>query len=205
MAKKKKISGEVPTNGGEQAINYEKPYQMSVKIKGSCDMIFHRWNVEAVEEKSKAKRGSSAKKTDDLDTFVYRDDKGFLVVPGDYLRASMINAAKFKTDPRSPRKSAMDLYKAGFVIINKYSSLGIKDWDYVDRRRMVIQRSAITRSRPAINTGWECEFQIEVLLPEYIGENDLYETIAMAGKVVGIGDSRPTYGRFQIIEYKRME
>jgi hypothetical protein len=200
---KKKIAGEVPTNGAEFLINFEKPFRVNLIIQGTCDIIFHRWNVESIDEQSKSKKGSKLRKSDNIDSFVYRDDQGYLILPGDYLRASIINAAKFKQDPRSPRKSAMDLYKAGFIILNKYASFGIKDWDYVDRRRMVIQKAAITRSRHAINAGWKCEFQIEVLLPEYIDEAGLYETIAMAGKVIGLADSRPTYGRFQIVEFKK--
>jgi hypothetical protein len=43
-----------------------------------------------------------------------------------------------------------------------------------------------------------------VLLPEYIGENDLLDTLNMAGKLCGLGDFRPTYGRFQIIEFKKI-
>lgn len=204
MAKKKtEIGGEVPTNGGNTFIGFSEPYIVKVKLKGSSDLLFHRWNCEAVEAKANAARGSKAKKTDDLETFVYRDEKGNLAIPGEYIRQSIIHAAKYKSDPRSPRKSAMDLFKATIVPLTIYCSLGIKAWDYEDKRRVVIQKNAITRTRPAIKTGWECECDLQVNLPEYVSEELLYEVLNMAGRLVGLADFRPTYGRFNIVEFKK--
>lgn len=201
-AKKEIIGGESPTNGAQKIIEAGIPYIATVKIKGVADYLYHRWNNEAVEEKSKAAKGSKAKKTDDVETYVYRDDEGFLAIPGEQLRMAIIAAAKYRQDPRSPRKSAMDLYKAAIVPLTILCSMPSKDWDYMDRRRVVIQRNSITRQRPALKAGWEAEFDILVNLPEYIQPHDLNETIAMAGKLNGIGDFRPTFGRFQVIEFK---
>ena len=58
-------------------------------------------------EKAKAAKNSKAKKTDNLETYVYRCDNGNLGIPGEYLRGSVINAAKYRQDPRSPRASAV--------------------------------------------------------------------------------------------------
>jgi hypothetical protein len=101
------------TNGAAQAIEFSQPFTVDVTIEGTADLLFHRWNCEAVEEKSKAAKGSKAKKTDNVESYVYRNDDGQLCLPGEYLRQAIIHAAKFRQDPRSPRKSAMDLFKAG--------------------------------------------------------------------------------------------
>lgn len=193
---KKKIGGETPTNGAESLIGFSMPFIINVTLEGTSDLLFHRWNCEAVEAKSSARKGSAAKKTDDLETFVYRDDKGFLCIPGEYIRQSIILAAKFKQDPRSSRKSAMDLYKAGVISLSNISSLGIKDWDYEDKRRVVIQRSAISRIRPAIKLGWSADFEFLINLPEYISKHEFIDVLSSAGKLIGIGDFRPTFGRF---------
>src|SRR6266481_195178 len=84
------------------------PYIAEISIEGSAAFLFHRWSVDGVEAKSKAAKGSKAKKEDDLESYVYRDREGILCVPAEYFRMSVINAAKYKQDPRSPRKSAMD-------------------------------------------------------------------------------------------------
>lgn len=199
--KKEKIGGESPTNGAKELIEIGNPYTVVVEITGSADFLFHRWNNEAVEEKSKAAKGSKAKKTDDLETFVYRNDEGELCIPGEYLRGSICMAAKFKQDPRSPRKSAMDLYKAGVIVLTNLATTNLKDWDYIDKRRVVIQRNAITRSRPALKSGWSVQMEILVNTPEYISKTDLLDTITMAGKLVGVGDFRPTFGRFQVTTF----
>lgn len=191
-----------PSNGGKEQIEMEVPYVAEVTILGTAPLLFHAWNVESVAEKSAAKKGSKAKKEDDVNSYVYRDDKGYLCLPGEYLRMSIINAAKFRQDPRSPRKSAMDLFKAAIISMTALASLGVKDWDYLDRRRVVIQRNAITRSRPAFKEGWKATIQLMCNLPEYIGPAFLNEVITQAGKLVGVGDFRPSFGRFQIVEFK---
>lgn len=189
--------------GGDEpmAIDRSTPYRVEVTIEGTADLLFHRWNCDAVEVKASAAKGSKQKKSDNIESYVYRDEKGFLAMPGEYLRMSVINAAKFQQDPRSPRKSAMDLFKAALVSLTPLASLGVKEWDYEDRRRVVVQRAGITRTRPAMKAGWKVSFIFMVTLPEYVTPQLLNETISTAGRVVGIADFRPTYGRFVVTKF----
>lgn len=189
------------TNGGKQAIEAGLPYLATFELQGSSDMLFHRWNCEAVDEKAKAAKNSKAKKSDDVESYVWRNDAGELCIPGEYVRQSIIHAAKYKQDPRSPRKSAMDLFKAGVVSLTQLATLGTKDWDYLDTRRVTIQRQGINRTRPAMKTGWKAEFELQVLTPEYIDETMLYDVLSMSGRLIGVGDFRPTYGRFNITRF----
>lgn len=199
------IGGESPTNGAADIIESEIPYIAEVTIQGTADLLFHRWNCESVAEKSAAKKGSKAKKEDDVESYVYRDEKNFLCLPGEYLRMSLIGASKFRQDPRSPRKSAMDLFKAAIIAMTPLASLGIKDWSYLDKRRVQIQRNAITRSRPAVKAGWTAKIQLQCNLPEYISPSFLNEVIQQAGKLIGVGDFRPTFGRFQVIQFELID
>jgi len=194
--------GPDPTNGAKDAIEASVPYRVEVTIEGVADLLFHRWNVEAVEEKSKAAKGSKAKKTDDIESYVYRDEKGLLALPGEYLRQSIIHAAKFKQDPRSPRKSAMDLFKAGVVSLTPLAPLGVKEWDYEHKARVMIQRNGVTRVRPALKAGWAANFVFLVTLPEYVGHHLLNAVLADAGRLIGVGDFRPTYGRFNVTSFE---
>jgi hypothetical protein len=190
------------TNGGQEAIESGLPYTVSVTIEGAADFLFHRWNCEAVEEKARAAKGSKAKKSDDLESYVYRDEEGNLCIPGEYLRMAIVAAAKFRQDPRSPRKSAMDLYKASVISLTNLASLGKSEWDYEDKRRVVIQRSGVNRVRPAMRVGWQASFELMVNLPEYVDRNSLRETIEQAGRLIGLGDFRPTFGRFGIVSFR---
>jgi hypothetical protein len=194
--------GPETTNGGKVAIEYAIPYVAAVRIVGVADLLFHRWNVEGVATKARAAKGSKAKKSDDLESYVYRDDTGDLALPGEYLRQAVIHAAKFRQDPRSPRKSAMDLFKAGVVCLTPLASLGARDWDYEDRRRVMIQRNGVTRVRPALRVGWSVSVDLMVNLPEYIPPDALQDVIVNAGRLIGLADFRPTYGRFAVQHFE---
>ncbi len=201
----KRVALAAVSNAAEDIIDLSRPFIAEVVIQGSSDLIFHRWSVSAIAEKAKAAKNSKAKKTDNVESYVWRDDDNNLCLPGEYVRQSIIHAAKFRQDPRSPRKSAMDLYKAAIVSLTNLASLGAKDWDYEDQRRVVIQRAGVNRIRPAMRVGWKAEVQLMVLLPEYIQPMDLQDVLTNAGKLIGVGDFRPTFGRFQIIQFGLQE
>ena len=90
------------TNGGAATIDASQPYRVAVQLTGTADLLFHRWNSQAVDEKAKAAKNSKAKKTDDIESYVYRNDDGHLCIPGEYVRQAVVMAAKFRQDPRSP-------------------------------------------------------------------------------------------------------
>lgn len=192
------------TNGAEYTIELSIPYRAEVQIEGVADLLFHRWNNESVEAKATAAKGSKAKKQDDIESYVYRTPGGNLALPGEYLRQATINAAKYRQDPRSPRKSAMDLFKAAIVSLTPLADLGTAEWDYLDRRRAVVQRNGITRTRPAMLTGWRATFVLMCNLPEYVTPPMLHETITQAGRLVGVGDFRPSYGRFSVQRFEML-
>lgn len=205
MATVIKLDEKQVTNGGEEAISASYPYSVAVTIEGSAAMLFHRWNCDAVEAKAKAAKGSAAKKTDDIESYVYRNEVGELCLPGEYLRQAIIHAAKFRQDPRSPRKSAMDLFKAAVVPLSELASLGVKEWDYEDRRRVTVQRNGITRIRPAMKAGWRCTVELMCNIPEYVDPLLLRQVIDDAGRLIGVGDFRPTFGRFTVANWEILE
>jgi hypothetical protein len=192
------VGGASPSNDAAPDIELAAPTIVTVTIEGTAALLFHRWSVEAVAEKAAAAKGSAAKKSDDVESYVYRDSNGMLCLPGEYVRMSIITAARYRQDPRSPRKSAMDLYKAGVVSLTELASLGVSDWDYLDARRVTVNRAGITRQRPAMNAGWTAEVQFLINTPEYIPPQALHGVLIDAGRLVGVGDFRPTYGRFQV-------
>jgi hypothetical protein len=190
------------TNGAKHAIVFSEPYRRTVTVEGVAPFLFHAWNPEAVKEKGTAAKGSRAKKEDNIESYVVRDDRGGVGIPGEYFRQSMLGAAKFMQDPRSPRKSAVDLYKAGIVMGTELCALGKKTWDYLDQRRVMVQRNGVNRVRPALLKGWRCTFDVEVILPEYIQSDHLIQAIGNAGRLIGVGDFRPTYGRYVVVQVK---
>lgn len=193
-------------NGAAGMIEMEKPYVVSFTIEGTAALLFHRYDPDSVEKKGKAAKGSKAKKEDDVDSYVWRNEAGELCLPAEYIRQAMIEAARYKQDPRSPRKAARDLFKAGIVALAELASLGCKDWDYLDRRRARPNHAgAITRVRPALLAGWTATFTFQVLLPEYIGPALFQEVLENAGRLIGVADFRPTFGRFRVVRFEVLE
>jgi hypothetical protein len=199
------IGGTSPSNGQEFCIEMQKPYRIEAELVGSCPLLFHRWNNESVEAKSRAKKGSVEKKTDDIESFLWRDSEGYVCIPGEYVRQSIIHASKYEQDPRSPRKSMMDLMKAALVSLTELASVGLKEPDYLDKRRVVIQRSAVTRTRPALREGWKATFLLMINLPEYVGADRLNQILQQSGRIVGLGDFRPSFGRFSVTKFELLE
>lgn len=190
-----------PSNDGADTLVSAAPYTARVCIEGTARLLMHRWSVESIAAKAAAAKGSVAKKTDDVESYVYRLDNGMLAIPGEYLRCALVAAAKYRQDPRSPRKSACDLFKAAVVASTELASLGIKQWDFLDQRRVMVQRNGLTRERPGVNVGWRITVDLLVLTPEYVNPHLLREVIVDAGRLVGIGDFRPTFGRFSISSF----
>ena len=201
MAAKTALGPDV-TNGAQADVEATIPYTAEVTITGTADLLFHRWNCEAVQEKANAAKGSKAKKTDNIESYLYRNDAGEICLPGEYVRQAVISAARFRQDPRSPRKSAMDLFKAAIITLTPLASLGVKEPDYQHKCRVMVQRNGITRVRPAIKAGWTAKFAFLVNLPEYVTPDMLHEVLSQAGKLIGVGDFRPTYGRFQARKFE---
>ena len=207
------LGGDV-SNAGAATIELGRPYAVDITIRGTCAVLFHRWQSDAVDAKAAAAKGSRAKKTDDVESYVWRNEDNLICLPGDYVRGALAGpngAAKYRQDPRSPRKSALDLMKAAVVPltdlapITRVSGDKAATWDYIDRRRVTIQRAGITRERPAFLAGWEATLTLQVLLPQYVSSDFLHDVLIDAGRLVGIADNRPTFGRFSIIHYETLE
>lgn len=200
------LGGDV-SNAAAGTLDLSRPYAVDITIRGAADILFHRWQSDAVEAKAAAAKGSKAKKTDDVESYLWRDEVGRVCLPGEYLRGAIAGpngAAKYRQDPRSPRKSALDLCKSGVVPLTGLAPLTkvtgevASTWDYLDRRRVTVQRAGVTRERPALLAGWTASIVLQVLLPEYIGPEFLHDIVIDAGRLVGVGDFRPTFGRFHV-------
>lgn len=193
------------SNDAKFDVEMSRPFAVAVTIEGTAAFLCHRWSTEAVAEKAAAGKNTKAKKTDNVESYVYRTPNNEIGIPGEYLRQAIIEAGRWIQDPRSPRKSARDLFKAGVVSLTDVASLGKTEWDYLDARRVQVQRAGITRVRPAFLPGWRVEFEFQILIPEYLTPMMILNVITQAGRLVGLGDFRPTFGRFNVIKFEVME
>jgi len=143
-------------------------------------------------------------------------DEGEVYWPANYVWAAMKkNASAFKI-PGKRGKTFKDAVTA-YVVVE-----GLQDPDqlrtgltlqndldgnplsalYVDRQPVVISRSRVMRERLGLNQGWKTSFTLETLEP--IPPDILRNILELAGKS-GIGDYRPRYGRFRVVEWAEAE
>lgn len=212
MATATKNGQDVTGIGGvsnDAEVSIALPFTINVTVEGTADLLFHRYSADEVAEKGAAAKGSKAKKTDNIEAYLYRDADGYICMPGRYLQRALQEAGRFQQDPRSPRKSALDLCKAGLVVtpllapvIPQAGEGPTQEWDYLDRQRVVVQRNAVTRVRPAFAQGWRCDMEIMSLLPEYLTPAFVRRLIDDAGRFIGLADFRPTYGRFTVTRWE---
>ena len=182
-----------------------KPYWVDTQITGVCPMLFHRYDCAEVERRSKAAKNSRDRKSDPVESYVYRCSDGTIGVPGAAVKGALVQAARYESDPRSKRKSASDLFRAGLSVMPEIASLGKETWDYLDQRPVQVQRGRITRVRPAVLEGWKLKYEILVHQPEYISPTWLYEVLVRAGRACGICDYRPDFGRFMATKFDVVE
>lgn len=194
------------SNGGKKTYSSQLPYRVLFSLRGDAPILFHRWCCEAVEAKANAPKGSEEKKSDNIESYVYRAGDGSLCLPGEYVRQACIVASKSLRDPRSPRKSMLDVMKASLIAVTDLASLGVKNWDYLDKRRVTVGKgAAISRIRPALHEGWEAEFIFQVISPEYVPAKVFHDVLNMAGRFIGVGDYRPSYGRFSVTHFEVLD
>ena len=183
-----------------------QPFSAKITLQGTQDILFHRWNDEDVQAKAEAKKGSEEKKRDNPEAYIYRNDEGNICIPGRYIVRSVVEAGRNFQDPRSKRKMAKELVQAAVMsdeILSPILVKGkpVKQWEYDDRQRVCIMRSAITRTRPAFKKGWEVKLTLISLVPDLVTPDFLRKLVDNAGLLIGLGDFRPTYGRFRVVHW----
>lgn len=192
------------------ATPFTAPYRMRFVIEGTAPILFHRYDCESVAAKGEAAKGSKTKKTDDVESFYYRDEGNRVCIPAVAIHGALINSGRWAQDPRSSRKSAMDLVKAGIIVeptLIPCTRNGefMLTAEFLDKRRVQVNRAGVSRVRPALNTGWQAEFDVMVLASDLMQPFFVRELMTRAGQLVGLLEFRPQHGRFQIIEARVSE
>ena len=183
-----------------------QPYSMEIEVEGVTRILFHRYDPQEAEDKANAPKGSRRKKSDNIMSYLYVDEEGYLCFPAVNIKASLLNAAKWFSDPRSSgqKKQAKELFTAKVFVVPEMPRFlvggrPIKEPQFIDRRGVCVQRNRVNRERPGLLPGWRCCFQIQVVIAEYISPNILRDVVEYAGRFVGWGDFRPDFGRFQVV------
>lgn len=175
-----------------------------VKIQGKRPLLMHKIPQEL------GRKGRSGEKPDpkeDAEKAIYRDRDGKIIFPAFNVKSAMSRAAREYTVPGKGKRTFKDLVKAGILIEPQDIPLKIPDgsdpeksWE-IDLRPVVVQRARIIRARPRFDN-WELEFNVSIL-DSIIKQDNVKNFITDAGKYNGLGDFRPEFGLFEVVEFEK--
>lgn len=172
--------------------------EIKVKVRGVAPLLMNRFVVTTGEESKRGKKVYDPKEEAEKKT--YRTEQGKLYLPNTHFKASMVKASTdFKM---TGRKTYKDYVRSGVFI--KEQEIVLDQQEYkIFECPVVIQRARVMSWRPMFKE-WTCEFTIEIT-DDFINQTTLKEILESAGRFKGVGDFRPEYGRFEVIEYKKVK
>jgi hypothetical protein len=169
-----------------------------VKIKCIKSLLMH--NPVGIENKPKLRRGEHLDPKVEAESYLYKDEKGNIVIPARVIKACIRNAGRNYTVKGRGKTTFASMIRAGLEITPENIPLISDGWK-VDVQSVIIQRNRIPRARPRFDS-WELEFEIVNKDPTIINKDVLKQILIDAGKYYGIGDYRPDYGLFEVINFE---
>jgi hypothetical protein len=179
---------------------------VDVEIKGVAPLLQH--NIDGGEQqmlgKGKRKTSGVANDEEEWKRFLYRaDGTGRLGHPSSALESLFVKAARdFKADKRRTMaeiaKATMFCNETLFEIVGKTGP------DRVNRSSVVNPntRGRGFRYRPEFDAGWIGRVSITIADLELMPEPRAKEILEHGGRLIGIGDWRPKFGRFIVTKWK---
>lgn len=174
--------------------------KIDVRIEGISPLLQHRFPMDEVDVKSKAKNQKQTQ--DDVESYLYREN-GLVVQPSTHIIGALKKGgAKFQITGQG-KLTYKNLMGSGVVTISPANIPHVHQEFKIDRRPVVIQSSRIVRSRPIFDP-WALEFTLE-FDEEEVPKDVLKQIFDYAGRFVGIGDFRPScggpFGRFMVTRF----
>jgi hypothetical protein len=134
---------------------------------------------------------------------LYVDDDRKIVLPDVNIMATLIKgAAKFKKG-KDAQAGVMVESHGTLEFPFKGTATPEALWEsgqFSDRRNVKIQRNSIMRVRPRFNK-WASRFALDID-DEICDPADVKHWLETAGARIGVGDYRPMFGRFEVVEWK---
>lgn len=187
---------------------------ITVTLTGICPMLQHNGRLaNPIDEHTRTVKAltSKRKKTDDdlIDLMIaearggcWETHDGLMGLPTAAVWRSIYDAAKAYKMGENIKRALLfaDPEYVDPLIIDGETwecDLWVKDSDRIDYRPVKVQARKVMRARPWIPAGWQSTHTFE-LLEDVIDPREMAPILERAGRLVGVGDWRPTYGRFSV-------
>ncbi len=180
-------------------------------IRGTTPLLMHSERLAnpfdplTVELKTLTKRRN--KTVDDLLEIarvewlggLYHDDSG-IYVPGYNVLAALVGGGKMRKLGTAIKRGAIvkeDKVPVEYTGTKKPDDL-FKNKSFVDIRSVKVGTSKVARCRP-IFKDWKLTFTV-LYAEDTIQKTDLDLIVQDAGAMIGLGDYRPRFGRFEVVK-----
>jgi hypothetical protein len=129
---------------------------------------------------------------------LYHDPDIGIYIPGQNIDAALVEAAKLRKLGKHIKRAAMvleDRVKLRYEGARDPEKL-FNDPQFVDVRGVKVAMAKLMRCRPRFNK-WSIEFSV-ILDEELMNPDELRGIVADAGRMVGLCDYRPRFGKFTV-------
>lgn len=182
---------------------------LKLKIKGTSPMLMHSDRfANPLDPATKAHKEltSKRKKTDEDHQAIARSefigalyiDKDGPYIPGMNIDSCLVESAKMNKLGKTVKRALMVLEdKVSLRYTGPRTAIGLADDpQFIDARSVRVGMARLTRFRPKF-TEWsaECTLAIDT---DQINQNEVAQIAENAGKLIGLGDFRPRFGRFTV-------
>lgn len=179
------------------------PRQIEVRIRGVCDYLQHK---RPLDEEDTSKRSGKVDHSKEWESALYSDPKVGCYIPSKQIRATLVKGAVNFQIKGKGKKTYKDLVNATVEVDPDKISLAedgtnLKKPSYIHQEWVKVQRSQVLRNRPAFSKGWEARFTL-LVLDDQMPSDMLKQILGHCGSFVGIGDWRPHFGRFEVLDFK---
>jgi hypothetical protein len=186
---------------------------INFKIRGTAPMLHHNSQLADplnVHARALKKISAKRKKTDDdyadmarveMLGGLYWTESAGLHIPGENIEACLIGAAKFKKLGAGFKRSLQVVELTCPMIGTGAPGTPDKIADNPDFRfvkSVKVGTARIMRTRPIFEK-WSCEFTV-MYDQNQLQREDIIEAAQSAGLMVGLGDWRPRFGKFEVVE-----
>lgn len=177
--------------------------EIQIEIEGTSPLLMNRYNIEGELERQKGKRITKTyEPSEEAEKSAYWSSgkKKELIIPGQVMYASLLNASSFH---KVNRRSAKSILAGSIRVDPEEISLGTDHYE-IDTRPVVIQRARVLKSRARLDK-WKASFKI-IYNEKLIASPEIIRTVLEeAGQRIGILDFRPQkggpYGTFRITKF----
>lgn len=192
-------------------------YQVNARIRGLSPILQHAFTGATLEGLTQNANKRTAKADYSLEWMqtMYVNQDGWLYQPASHIEGALVKAAtrfqmKGKQTFKEPVKANVYAQPDEILHLRNGECVPAPDESLlfdptstlrVNIMRVVVQRSAVARARLEIAPGWELAFRLEVT-EDLISPPSLREFLEEAGRAVGIGDYRPRFGRFEVVDFQ---